>query len=270
VYEKEALAILEALKRWRHYFLGGKLIIRSNHQSLKFITDQRVSEGIQHKLMLKLLEHDYAVEYRKGSTNRAVDALSRQYSSINTISVVQPKWLQEISESYVSDPVTAALVQQYTITPPEPASNHTFHQGILRYQGRIMIGSNKAIQDNIFLALHCSAIGGHSGMRATYQRIKCLFHWPGLKQWVQTKVAACPVCQRSKHENCKYPGLLDPLPIPDMAWTHISMDFIEGLPKSNGKDVILVVVDRLTKYAHFIALSHPYTVQTSDRCPGFH
>jgi hypothetical protein len=88
VYEKEALAILESLKRWRHYFLGGKLIIRSDHQSLKFITDQRVSEGIQHKLMLKLLEHDYSVEYKKGSANRAADALSRQYSAVNTISVV--------------------------------------------------------------------------------------------------------------------------------------------------------------------------------------
>jgi hypothetical protein len=65
VYEKETLAILEFLKRWRLYFLGGKLIMQSDHQSLKFITDQRVSEGIQHKLMLKLLEHDYSVEYKK-------------------------------------------------------------------------------------------------------------------------------------------------------------------------------------------------------------
>lgn len=55
--------------------------------------------------------------------------------------------------------------------------------------------------------------------------------------------------------------LLKPLEVPGMAWTHISMDFIEGLPKVKGKDVILVVVDRFTKYAHFIALSHPYTVQ---------
>ena len=58
-HEKEALAILEAVKRWRHYFLGNKLVIRSDHQSLKYITEQRVAEGIQHKLMLKLLEFDF-------------------------------------------------------------------------------------------------------------------------------------------------------------------------------------------------------------------
>jgi hypothetical protein len=57
-YEKEALALLEAVKRWRHYFLGNKFIIRTDHQSMKYITDQRIAEGIQHKLMLKLLEFD--------------------------------------------------------------------------------------------------------------------------------------------------------------------------------------------------------------------
>jgi hypothetical protein len=96
---------------------------------------------------------------------------------------------------YVSDPVIAALVQEYAVTPPPPTATHTFHQGILRYKGRIMIGNNQTLQDNIFSALHCSAIGGHSGMRSTYQRIKRMFHWTGLKQWVEAKVTACPVCQ---------------------------------------------------------------------------
>lgn len=69
----------------------------------------------------------------------------------------------------------------------------------------------------------------------------------------------CDVCQKSKYGNSAYPGLLQPQTIPALAWSSISMDFIEGLPKSKGKEVIWVVVDRLTKYAHFIELTHPYS-----------
>ena len=61
-----------------------------------------------------------------------------------------------------------------------------------------------------------------------------------------------------KHENCRPAGLLQPLPIPSKSWLVVSMDFIEGLPRAQLKSVILVVVDRLTKYVHFIALAHPY------------
>lgn len=67
---------------------------------------------------------------------------------------------------------------------------------------------------------------------------------------------ACEVCKRCKSETVAYPGLLQPLPIPDQAWESISMDFIEGLLKSEGRDNILVVVDRLTKFAYFIGLTH--------------
>lgn len=80
-----------------------------------------------------------------------------------------------------------------------------------------------------------------------------------MKASVVNYVQNCEVCKQTKSENNLYPGLLQPLEVPQGAWTHLSMDFIEGLPKSEGKNVILVVVDRFSKYGHFIPLSHPYT-----------
>nr|GEY35392.1 retrotransposon protein, putative, unclassified [Tanacetum cinerariifolium] len=71
-------------------------------------------------------------------------------------------------------------------------------------------------------------------------------------------VSQCDVCQRNKAYLAAYPGLLQPLPIPQRAWKDISMDFIDGLPSSRGNTVIIVVVDRLNKYAHFIYMAHPY------------
>lgn len=79
-----------------------------------------------------------------------------------------------------------------------------------------------------------------------------------MKQDIKNFVAECDACQRQKGEIVGTPGLLQPLPIPNRTWTDISMDFIEGLPKSHGKSVIMVVVDKLSKYAHFCSLAHPF------------
>ncbi|GJV37156.1 retrotransposon-related protein [Tanacetum coccineum] len=76
---------------------------------------------------------------------------------------------------------------------------------------------------------------------------------------VKSFVRKCDVCQRNKPNLEAYPGALQPLPIPTRVWQDVSMDFVDGLPTSQGKTIILVIVDRLTKYAHFMALSHPYT-----------
>lgn len=69
----------------------------------------------------------------------------------------------------------------------------------------------------------------------------------------------CKICQAAKYDVAAYPGLLEPLPIPTDVWIDVSMDFITGLPKSQGKEVIFVVVDRLRKYAHFMSLCHSFT-----------
>jgi hypothetical protein len=121
------------------------------------------------------------------------------------------------------------------------------------------VGSNSEIQAKIIQAFHSSAIGGHSGIQATFQKIQKLFCWKGLKTSVDSFVRQCSVCQKAKHENCKYPGLLSPLLVPISSWQDIAMDFVEGLSLSQGYSVILVVVDKFSKYAHFVPLKRPYT-----------
>lgn len=73
------------------------------------------------------------------------------------------------------------------------------------------------------------------------------------------------VCKRCKHETIARPGLLQPLGVPTQAWDDITMNFVEGLPRSEGKNCILVVVDRLTKFSHFLGLSHPFSAQEVAR-----
>lgn len=136
------------------------------------------------------------------------------------------------------------------------------NEGIFTYRSKLYMGTQGEVRQKIVVEFHSSAIGGHSGILATYTRVKRYFYWPGLKKQVVDFIKCCDVCQRNKAEHVANPGLLQPLPIPDKVWSCISMDFVEGLPKSEGKDVIFVVVDRLTKYAHFMALSHPYTAVT--------
>jgi len=83
-----------------------------------------------------------------------------------------------------------------------------------------------------------------------------------MKQDIRKFVAKCEVCQCNKGEIVKSVGTLQPLPIPPAIWKDISMEFIIGLPKSRNKLVIMVVVDRLSKYAHFCTLPHPFTTST--------
>ena len=115
------------------------------------------------------------------------------------------------------------------------------------------------LTSRILAELHSSPTAGHSGFQKTYAHTRRSFFWTGMKKDILTFVAECDICQHHKGETVKSPGTLQPLPISVSIWMEVSMDFITGLPKSGNKSVIMVVVDRLSKYAHFCALPHPFT-----------
>lgn len=93
----------------------------------------------------------------------------------------------------------------------------------------------------------------------TYHRLRRLFSWPKMKEDTHADVQSCQVCQQAKPERIQYPGLLEPLHVPDGTWKVVTMDFIDGLPQSSNANCILVMVDKYTRYAHFLPLNHPFT-----------
>ncbi|GKA01220.1 ty3-gypsy retrotransposon protein [Tanacetum coccineum] len=138
-------------------------------------------------------------------------------------------------------------------------TKYVWEGGVLRRKGKLVVGANEPLRTTIVQHYHADAVGGHSGTSVTAHKVGSLFYWKGLHKSVKKFIKECDVCQRNKADLAAYPRLSQPLLVPKKIWSEISMDFIVGLPKSQGKFVIFVVVDRLSKYAHFMAMSHPYT-----------
>jgi len=126
----------------------------------------------------------------------------------------------------------------------------------------VVVGANSSVRRQLLQLFHGSSLGGHSGIQVTKKRLASVLYWKGMAKDVRNHVRTCAVCQRNKPDLSLPASLLQPLPIPNAIWEDISIDFIEGLPKSRGKDSILVVVDRLSKYARFLALAHPFSAAT--------
>jgi hypothetical protein len=261
-YEKECLAVLMAIEQWRPYLQHKEFIIRTDQKSLVHLEDQRLTTTWQHKAFTKLLGLQYKLCYRKGLENRAADALSRRqhdpHETIAAITECQPAWLADVRASYQGNPQAMNLLAKLQISP-DSKQRFNLVDGIICFRNRIWLGGSPEMQHKILLAFHSSAIGGHSGFPVTYNRIRRLFAWPKMKTHIREFVRTCLTCQQAKPERVKYPGLLQPLPTPDGAWQMVTMDFIEGLPTSGNANSIMVVVDKFTRYAHFIPLRHPFT-----------
>ena len=130
----------------------------------------------------------------------------------------------------------------------------------LWFEDHIYVPNDPKVRKLILQEAHDSPYSIHPGNTKMYLDLKESFWWTGMKKDIAEYVAVCDVCQRVKAEHQKPAGLLQPLPIPEWKWEKLGMDFIKGLPRTrSGYDSIWVVVDRLTKVAHFIPVKTTYT-----------
>jgi hypothetical protein len=170
----------------------------------------------------------------------------------------QYNFLHQIRATQKQDPALLEIMRKCAQDSP-PESHYTVKDDLLLWKQRIVIPNNGALIQQVLYELHTSPLGGHAGITRTMARVKAQFYWPDMKTDIVEYVKKCEICQKAKTTNTLPAGLLQPLPIPSQVWEDVAMDFITGLPLSHGCTVILVVIDRLTKYAHFIPLKTDYT-----------
>ena len=262
VYEKDLLAVVFAVQRWEQYLSGQKFLIVTDQKSLKWLLEQKISTPFQQFWLSKLMGFQFDIQYRSGKENVATDALSRLPSAqllAMALSSVQSDLLETIQHSYALDAHLQEVLTQ--LQQGNTVGKYSLLDGMIRRKGKLVVRPNEGLRQQLLQWMHDSPFGGHSGRQATLKRLQRLFYWKVMTKSVHQFIRRCVICQSCKPDSSAYPGLLQPLYIPDEVWLDISMDFIEGLPKSCGKEVILVVIDRFSKAAHFVALSYPYTAE---------
>jgi len=265
VYERELLAIVKAVSKWKHYLTNKEFIIKTDQRSLRHLLDQKAISSVQQRWAAKLLGLNYSIEYKPGVENKVADALSRRphEGELLMLTLEAPNFLdkEEVLKQVKADAELGQILERLEKGEKAP-EGYMLRNGLLLKDGRVALPAGSSLITQVLERFHNSAIGGHEGALKTYQRLLKEVYWRGMRQDVVKYITRCQVCQENKYSTLSPAGLLAPLPIPKQIWSDISLDFVEGLPKSKGFNSILVVVDRLSKYSHFIGLKHPFTART--------
>jgi len=284
-HDLELATVVHALKIWRHYLLGHKCQIYTNHKSLKYIFTQN-DLNIRQRWWLELIkDYDLEIHYHPGKANVVADAMSRKscvnatvisrmprelYKEFERLNLgfiahtegitieVEPTLEQEIWKGQLKDPKIQKIKEMMEAgkAPDFTKDEH----GTVWFRKRICVPDVDDLREKILQEAHDSPYSIHPGSTKMYQDLKERYWWYGMKRDVAAHVAICDVCQRVKAEHQRPAGLLQPLKIPEWKWEEIGMDFIVGLPRTkDGYDSIWVIVDHLTKVAHFIPVKTTYT-----------
>jgi hypothetical protein len=281
-HDLELAAIVFALKIWRHYLYGSKCEIYTDHKSLKCIFTQKDLNMRQRRWLELLKDYDCYILYHPGKANEVADALSRNsqgevsnsvpmldkltqqfgmiqldtrptdtYISLATL-VIQPMLIDGIKVAQENDSELKELREK--ASQGEAPGFDITSDGILRTNdSRIVVPKDAKLMREILDEAHKTQYTVHPGSTKMYQDLKKNYWWAGMKRDVAEYVSQCLSCQQVKAEHQRPAGLLQPLSIPEWKWDQIAMDFVIGLPRAtSGQDAIWVIVDRLTKSAHFV------------------
>ncbi|WVZ95634.1 hypothetical protein U9M48_041368 [Paspalum notatum var. saurae] len=285
-HDLKLAAVVHALKIRRHYLIGNKCDIYTNHKSLKYIFTQSELNMQQRRWLELIKDYDYQLEihYHPGKQNVVADALSRKsYCNLLTgeemlaelciemeqlrLDFVTTEQLNELRvRCTLEDQIRQAQKDCTSIAELKVGMEkgllsdfRTDDRGTIWLKGRLCVPLDEGIRESILTEAHCTKYSIHPGSTKMYQDLKKLFWWRRMKHDIAAFVAQCDTCNRIKAEKQRPAGLLKHLDIPIWKWEKISMDFIVGLPRTpKGNDSIWVIVDRLTKLAHFIPVKMIY------------
>ena len=212
------------------------------------------------KCIAKLLGYSFEVVYKLGLENKAVEALSRMPPVVHLCNITAPTLidLKTIKEEVENDD-RLKLIMKETVGEDGKANKYSIQQGMLRYKGRLVLSKSSALIPTILYTYHDFVFGGHFGFLRTYKRVVGELYWEGMKLDVHKYSEECLICQKNKAMALSPAWLLLPLEIPNSVWSDICVDFVEGLPKSNGYEVFSWWWIDLASMDILIPLKHPYT-----------
>ncbi|GKE52247.1 putative reverse transcriptase domain-containing protein [Tanacetum coccineum] len=264
-HDLELGAVVFALKTWRHYLYGTKSVIYTDHKSLQYIFDQKELNMRQRRWIELFSDYEYEIHYHPGKANVVADVLSRKER-------LKPRRVRAMAMTVQAGMKEKIQVAQSKALKQENIfmeNLHSLDQQIEKKEGeslyfmdRIWVPLIGDVRTMIMDKAYKSKYSVHPRADKMYYDLRDMYWWPGMKRDIATYVSKCLTCSKVKAGHQRPSGLLQQPKIPEWKWDKITMDFITKFPRSkSGHDTIWVIVDRLTKSAHFLSIREDYSIE---------
>ncbi|GBG73923.1 hypothetical protein CBR_g17638 [Chara braunii] len=251
-YEKELYAVYKALTHWRHYLLGRFFILRTDHQTLRWMRTQPVPSDALKRWIEVIEQYDFDPQYLKGKYNKVADALSRRpdfSDALITEFNLKDHVTQSLVEAYREDHFMSEIIRRLQAKDKKTSAKFELVNGLLFLEKagkkQLCVPNSESLR-SLFLG-ECHDATGHFGYKKTAANLLQRLWWPMMMRDAQLYVETCQVCQRDKPRTQAPLGLLKPFPIPERPGERLSMDFMDTLITSkSGMRHIFVIVDRFS------------------------